>query len=90
MATKAGDCLRKVDYNKIRMDNLLSDYWEENDMEFTVFLDRILVVAVRIFFILGVVFYFKGRKTKSYKKSLTCFGIYIVTNVVRLILENHM
>ena len=49
-------------------------------MEFTVFLYRILVVAVCVFFVL----------TKSYKKSLTCFGIYIVTNVVRLILENHM
>lgn len=90
MATKAGDCLRKVDYNKIRMDNLLSDYWEENDMEFTVFLDRILVVAVCIFFILGVVFYFKGRKTKSYKKSLSCFGVYVVLNAIRLVLENYM
>ena len=90
MATKAGDCLRKVHYNKIRMDNLLSDYWEENDMEFTVFLDRILVVAVCIFFILGVVFYFKGRKTKSYKKSLSCFGVYVVLNAIRLVLENYM
>ena len=61
-------------------DKELSDYREESKMEFAVFLYRILVV----------VFYFKGRKTKSYKKSLTCFGIYIVTNVVRLILENHM
>ena len=90
MATKAGDWLRKVDYNKIRMDNLLSDYWEENDMKFTVFLDRILVVAVCIFFILGVVFYFKGRKTKSYKKSLSCFGVYVVLNAIRLVLENYM
>ena len=49
------------------MDNLLPDYGEENDMEITVLLERILVVAVCIFFILGVVFYFKGRKTKSYK-----------------------
>ena len=71
-------------------DQELSDYREESKMEFTVFLYRILVVAVCVFFVLGVVFYFKGRKTKSYKKSLTCFGIYIVTNVVRLILENHM
>ena len=71
-------------------DKELSDYREESKMEFTVFLNRILVVAVCVFFVLGVVFYFKGRKTKSYKKSLTCFGIYIVTNVVRLILENHM
>ncbi|SCI55851.1 Uncharacterised protein [uncultured Clostridium sp.] len=90
MATKAGDCLRKVDYNKIRMDKLLSDYWEENDMEFTVFLDRILVVAVCIFFTLGVVFYSKGRKTKSYKKSLSCFGVYVVLNAIRLVLENYM
>lgn len=90
MATKTGDCLRKVDYNKIRMDNLLSDYWEENDMEFTVFLDRILVVAVCIFFTLGVVFYFKGRKAKSYKKSLSCFGVYVVLNAIRLVLENYM
>ena len=59
-------------------------------MEITVFINRILVVAVCVFFVLGVVFYFKGRKTKIYKKSLTCFGIYIVTNVVRLILENYM
>ena len=71
-------------------DKELSDYREESKMEFTVFLYRILVVAVCVFFVLGVVFYFKGRKTKSYKKSLTCFGIYIVTNMVRLILENHM
>ena len=71
-------------------DKELSDYREESKMEFTDFLYRILVVAVCVFFVLGVVFYFKGRKTKSYKKSLTCFGIYIVTNVVRLILENHM
>ena len=71
-------------------DKELSDYREESKMEFTVFHYRILVVAVCVFFVLGVVFYFKGRKTKSYKKSLTCFGIYIVTNVVRLILENHM
>ena len=71
-------------------DKELSGYQEESKMEFTVFLYRILVVAVCVFFVLGVVFYFKGRKTKSYKKSLTCFGIYIVTNVVRLILENHM
>ena len=71
-------------------DKELYDYREESKMEFTVFLYRILVVAVCVFFVLGVVFYFKGRKTKSYKKSLTCFGIYIVTNVVRLILENHM
>ena len=90
MATKAGDCLRKVDYNKIRIDNLLSDYLEENDREFTVFLDRILLVAVCIFFILGVVFYFKGRKTKSYKKSLSCFGVYVVLNAIRLVLENYM
>ena len=90
MATKAGDCLRKVDYNKIRMDKLLSDYWEENDMDFTVFLNRILVVAVCIFFTLGVVFYFKGRKAKSYKKSLSCFGIYVVLNAIRLVLENYM
>ena len=69
------------------MDNLLSDYWEENDMKFTVFLDRILVVAVCIFFILGVVFYFKG---KSYKKSLSCFGVYVVLNAIRLVLENYM
>ena len=72
------------------MDNLSSDYWKENDMEFTVFLDRILVVAVCIFFILGVVFYFKGRKTKSYKKSLSCFGVYVVLNAIRLVLENYM
>ena len=69
------------------MSNLLSGYWEENDMEFTVFLDRILVVAVCIFFTLGVVFYFKGRKIKSYKKSLSCFGIYVVLNAIRLVLE---
>ena len=48
------------------MDNLLLDYGEENDMEITVLLDRILVVAVCIFFVLGVVFYFKGRNIKSY------------------------
>lgn len=59
-------------------------------MEFTVFLDRILVVAVCIFFLLGVVFYFKGRKAKSYKKSLSCFGVYVVLNAIRLVLENYM
>ena len=42
-------------------------------MEFTVFLYRILVVAVCVFFVLGVVFYFKGRKTKSYKKESDLF-----------------
>ena len=69
------------------MDNLLSDYGEENDMEIMVLLNRILVVAVCIFFVLGVVFYFKGRKIKSYKKSLSCFGIYVVLNAIRLVLE---
>ena len=69
------------------MDNLLPDYGEENDMEITVLLDRILVIAVCIFFVLGVVFYFKGRKIKSYKKSLSCFGIYVVLNAIRLVLE---
>ena len=69
------------------MDNLLPDYGEENDMEITVLLERILVVAVCIFFILGVVFYFKGRKIKSYKKSLSCFGVYVVLNAIRLVLE---
>lgn len=69
------------------MDNLLPDYGEENDMEITVLLNRILVVAVCIFFVLGVVFYFKGRKIKSYKKSLSCFGIYVVLNAIRLVLE---
>lgn len=56
-------------------------------MEITVFFDRILVVAVCLFFVLGVVFYFKGRKIKSYKKSLSCFGVYVVLNAIRLILE---
>lgn len=65
MATKAGDCLRKVDYNKIRMDNLLSDYWEENDMEFTVFLDRILVVAVCILFYIRRCVLFQRKKNKK-------------------------
>lgn len=69
------------------MDKLLSDYGEENDMEIMVLLNRILVVAVCIFFVLGVVFYFKGRKIKSYKKSLSCFGIYVVLNAIRLVLE---
>lgn len=69
------------------MDNLLPDYGEENDMEIMVLLNRILVVAVCIFFVLGVVFYFKGRKIKSYKKSLSCFGIYVVLNAIRLVLE---
>lgn len=69
------------------MDNLLPDYGEENDMEITVLLNRILVVAVCIFFVLGVVFYFKGRKIKSYKKSLSCFGVYVVLNAIRLVLE---
>ena len=69
------------------MDNLLPDYGEENDMEITVLLNRILVVSVCIFFVLGVVFYFKGRKIKSYKKSLSCFGIYVVLNAIRLVLE---
>ena len=68
----------------------LSDYREESKMEFTVFLYRILVVAVCVFFVLGVVFYFKGRKTKSYKKSLSCFGVYVVLNAIRLVLENYM
>ena len=69
------------------MDNLLPDYGEENDMEIMVLLNRILVVAVCIFFVLGVVFYFKGRKIKSYKKSLSCFGVYVVLNAIRLVLE---
>ena len=69
------------------MDNLLPDYGEENDMEIMVLLNRILVVAVCIFFVLGVVFYFKGRTIKSYKKSLSCFGIYVVLNAIRLVLE---
>ena len=69
------------------MDKLLSDYGEENDMEIMVLLNRILVIAVCIFFVLGVVFYFKGRKIKSYKKSLSCFGIYVVLNAIRLVLE---
>ena len=56
-------------------------------MEIMVLLNRILVVAVCIFFVLGVVFYFKGRKIKSYKKSLSCFGIYVVLNAIRLVLE---
>ena len=68
----------------------MSDYQEENEMEITVFINRILAVAVCVFFVLGVVFYFKGRKMKSYKKSLSCFGVYVVLNAVRLILENHM
>ena len=72
------------------MDNLLPDYGEENDMEIMVLLNRILVVAVCIFFVLGVVFYFKGRKIKSYKKSLSCFGVYVVLNIVRRVLENYM
>ena len=69
------------------MDNLLPDYGEENDMEITVLLNRILVVAVCIFFVLGVVFYFKGRKIKSYKKSLSCFGVYVVLNAILLVME---
>ena len=42
-------------------DKELSNYREESKMEFTVFLYRILVVAVCVFFVLGVVFYFKGK-----------------------------
>ena len=68
----------------------MSDYQEKNEMEITVFINRILAVAVCVFFVLGVVFYFKGRKTKSYKKSLSCFGVYVVLNAIRLVLENYM
>ena len=57
-------------------DKELSDYREESKMEFTVFLYRILVVAVCVFFVLGVVFYFKGRKTKSYKESDLFWHLY--------------
>ena len=40
--------------------------------------------------LIHILFYFKGRKTKSYKKSLSCFGVYVVLNAIRLVLENYM